>query len=90
MNSESSDNFLEQTTFVEKHLISIISQILDVPHLTWQEDTKIQDLGMNSIKFIKVILKIEDVFDFEFDDQDLYTNRFTTLKDMKYYILERI
>lgn len=80
----------ENTAQVDKQLQEIVGQVLNITNFGKDGNLKLQDAGLNSIKLIKIIIKIEEAFNFEFNDQDLYTNRFATFKDLKSYVLEQI
>lgn len=43
--------------------------------------TKFEWLNMDSIKFITLIVKSEELFNFEIDDENLIMNRYDTLGD---------
>jgi acyl carrier protein len=49
-------------------------------------DQKITEIGFNSIIFIKMVVFIEDAFQFEFDDEMLNYNRYETLQNISDYI----
>lgn len=48
------------------------------------------DLNFNSIDFVKLIVKLEFVFDIEFDDEYLDFQKFNTYSWLYNYLLERI
>lgn len=50
----------------------------------------IEDLGFNSINFIKIVILIEIEFDFEFDDDYLTFDKVSTFSDLLNYILFKI
>lgn len=49
-------------------------------------DSNLNDIGITSIKFIKVVVEIEEKFGFEFDDNMLLATNFNTVKSMMDYI----
>lgn len=53
-------------------------------------EKKLSELAINSVVFIKIIVELEDCFDFEFDDEDLDYNRFIYLNDICEYIGEKL
>ncbi|MBU5265935.1 acyl carrier protein [Virgibacillus proomii] len=53
-------------------------------------EDEINSLGINSVSFIKVLVAIESAFDFEFNDEDLISERFVTINDLVQYIEENI
>ena len=49
----------------------------------------LNDIGINSIDFIKIIVALETEFDFEFDDDDLQPEKYVIVKDIVDYIIEK-
>lgn len=50
------------------------------------ENTKLEELSISSVDYIKIIIDIENEFDFEFDDEDLAPGKFITIGQMVDYI----
>lgn len=50
----------------------------------------LQELGVNSIEFIKIVVDIESTFGFEFADDDLDANKFPTIQSLICYVEKRI
>ena len=69
-------------------LINIVSEVLDEPISITDLSYKLAELGINSMQFIKIVVKIESAFDFEFDTSDLIVGKFATLRNMVAYIQE--
>jgi len=44
--------------------------------------SKLLDIGLNSIDFIKILVFVEDEFGFEFDDDDLLMEKYQVVEDM--------
>ena len=42
----------------------------------------IQEIGLNSIDFIKLLIFIEDKFEFEFNDDELELENYVTIEDV--------
>lgn len=53
-------------------------------------DENLQDLGVNSSSYIRIVTDIEKEFDIEFDDENLDYKRFATLKDIINFVEENI
>lgn len=51
-------------------------------------DVDFQELGINSIAFVRLIVALENEFDVEFDDGSLDVNSFTTLRQLLKYAEE--
>ncbi|UED72193.1 phosphopantetheine-binding protein [Brevibacillus sp. DP1.3A] len=47
-------------------------------------------IGLSSLSFIKLIVAIENQFNFEFEDEDLNYKVFQTLQDVVNYVEKRI
>lgn len=48
------------------------------------------DLGINSITFVKILIAIENEYDFEFDDDDLNFENFKTVSTLAKYVEDRL
>jgi acyl carrier protein len=73
----------------EEKLIGLIrAQMEDAGEIDLQDH--IVDIGYDSLKFIELVIKIEMEFGFEFSDDDLNYQRFTTVRDISDYINEKM
>ncbi len=72
-------------------LIDIYKQYIEEEQdkIVLNKETKLQDMPINSVSYIKVIIDIENEFDFEFDDDALLPDHFVTIDDMVNYIMEQ-
>jgi acyl carrier protein len=75
-------------------ILGNLQQILkDYANLEVQEfirETTFIDLGINSVDFIKFIVGIETIYDFEFDDEDIQAGRFETMGELADFINSKI
>jgi len=55
---------------------------IDLNEFELSLDTNLQNIGMNSITFIKIIVEIEGEFDIEYPDDKLLITESGTLKQM--------
>jgi len=53
-------------------------------------EATLQEIGVNSISFIKIVVAIEAEFKFEFDDENLDFNKFPTLNSIVSYTERKI
>lgn len=53
-------------------------------------ETTFIDLGINSVDFIKFIVGIETIYDFEFDDEDIQAGRFENMGELADFINNKI
>lgn len=53
-------------------------------------ESKLSELGINSIDYIKIVVAIEIEFGFEFDDNKLTAENFVSVKDLCAYIKDMI
>lgn len=67
---------------VFNELAGKIAEILDDKDLTLHDDTLLENVGMNSISFIKLLVFIEDTYDIEFDDEDLIIQKYVVYADI--------
>lgn len=68
---------------VKRHLYEI------APEMEVTLESRLIDLGINSIGFIKIIVEVENEYDFEFNDLDLDFKKYVTIKDFCDYILKK-
>jgi len=47
-------------------------------------------LNVDSITFIKIIVALEEAFDFEFDDEMLLITKFPTVESMMLYVKTKV
>lgn len=59
-----------------------IKEQLDDHEMEILLSSKIHDIGLNSIDFIKLLVFVEDEFEFEFDDNDLLMEKYQVVEDM--------
>lgn len=50
---------------------------------------ELRDNGIDSVKVIKLIIQIEETFDFEFDDEDLIIDNFRSLNTLVDFLLKK-
>lgn len=65
-------------------LIDIINRNVEIQSCT--PESKMEELGFSSYKFIKFVVEVEDAFDIEFDDDFLDFEKFIFVKDLITYI----
>lgn len=74
---------------VKEKLINIIKETISLEgeNLVIDENTNLtNDLNFSSLDFIKLVVKIENEFDIEFDDDFLDFNRFNVFGELVIYI----
>jgi acyl carrier protein len=75
----------------ENQLLGILSKYIDlkVPADELTTASKLENIGVDSISFMKVVVAIEQTFDFEFRDEDLIIDNFECIGNVIHYIDER-
>lgn len=71
----------------KRRIIEILGNILDLSQETLEnmpKDINLTDLGLESIKFIQLIVAIEEEFDVEISDDDLILDNFQSLEKLYY------
>ncbi len=70
-----------------KRLSSIILQTLeDSLKYPLEMSTRLQDIGIDSLNFLRLVVSVEEAFEIEFDDDNLDLSRFVTVWDLMIYI----
>lgn len=68
-------------------IVKLIVQELKVDHERVQETSTFQELGADSLDMVQIIMKLEETFGIEINDQD--AEKMTTLRDVVDYVQER-
>lgn len=72
----------------EKLIRLIAEQMTEVK--TIESVSKLKDIGYDSLKFIALVVKIEAVFEIEFEDEYLNHHEFDTIDDLLTYLESRM
>mgnify|MGYP001401524314 CR=1 FL=1 len=75
---------------IDSRLLQIISENSGQETQEIDMGTKIDDIGLSSISFIKMIVDIEEEFNIEFDDESLEFSKFDIIQDFIDYIKEML
>ncbi|WP_223068388.1 phosphopantetheine-binding protein [Paenibacillus caui] len=83
---------MTKTIVIADQLKEILKRELELGEQTdqLQLEDSLTSIGLSSVSFIKLIVAIENQFDFEFEDEDLNYNVFQTLQDVVNYVEKRI
>ncbi|MDM5436484.1 phosphopantetheine-binding protein [Bacillus hominis] len=73
---------------VKEILCSCIPKHIPKEQLTIESE--LQNLGITSLRYVKIITEIEEAFDFEFNDEDLVLGKFKTINSLILYIEEKV
>ena len=68
-------------------IVKLIVQELKVDHERVNETVTFAELGADSLDMVQIIMKLEETFGIEINDQD--AERMTTLRDVVDYVQER-
>ena len=77
------NNVNETLLILAKELIENVTEPITM-------DENLKNIGFNSLIFVKLVVSIEDTFQFTFDDEMFDYNRYKTLRDISDYIQARI
>ncbi|MCP1185192.1 acyl carrier protein [Paenibacillus sp. 1781tsa1] len=72
-------------SMIEAKIIQIIHNILGY-HLDIPLDERLENLGFNSIKYISLIVSLEEEFEIIFRDEDLLYECFATVEQIEWRI----
>ena len=72
-------------SMIEGKIIQIIHNILGY-HLDIPLDERLENLGFNSIKYISLIVSLEEEFEIIFRDEDLLYECFATVEKIEWRI----
>jgi len=77
---------------IKDKLIQIIENCSDMPDVGsyLQDYDDLIKLNMSSVQFIKMVIKIEEEFGFEFDDEKLIPSKFDSFNALITYVIESL
>jgi acyl carrier protein len=77
---------------IELRVVNIIKKNFDQPELLNEINLNdsLDSYGFNSIKFIKIVVDLENEFAIEFDDEELNMDTFSTLNDVVQRITQKV
>ncbi len=75
------------TEVYSEKIIEIIKKTVDF-ECNIGKDVKLEDMGINSLLFIRVVVALEEMFDIEFDGESLNYENFKTVDDVANYIAQ--
>ena len=81
----------EKISVIEERLKAIIYEVLEEKSLMDKFDAEAPfiDLGINSVKFVKIIVALETEFDIEFNGPELNYRNYKTWNNLIQSILEK-
>lgn len=68
-------------------ILTIISEYADVPKESYNEDTNIFDLGVDSLRMLKIIMAVEEFYNVRFEDKEIVDIKCAS--DIEKIILEK-
>lgn len=97
LNNLNADNIKQDytnlsTTNIEMRIKKVILEIINVslPVDSLDINESLTNLGIDSIIFVTIAIKLETELEFEFGDEDLNVNKFSTLESLITYIERRL
>ncbi len=66
-----------------------ITEVLEVKN-DFNGDTRLEEFGVSSIEFIKLIVVLEDEFSIEFEDEALDMSKFQKVSDIYDYVSNKV
>lgn len=78
------------TNNIDEVVLALVKELMEDDRKSITMDDNLNDVGLNSLMFIKMVVTIEDTFDFIFDDEMLDYHRYQTLQDISDYIQSKV
>ena len=76
---------------METKILDVINKVLDEKDIHFiLHEMNAEFLNIDSITFIKIIVALEEAFDFEFDDEMLLISKFPTIESMIEYVKTKV
>lgn len=77
-------------TEIKKNIIHIFSEILEIPADTISAEQTFDELGIDSILFIRLVVMCETQLNMQFEDEMLLVSKFPDVKTFVNYICQRL
>lgn len=90
INYDAEKSKVELSELQKKIFYTIMTNIDEAVFPDITIDTDLTGIGLDSITFIKIVVSLEEVFDFEFDDEMLLFTVFPTFRSMIKYVESKI
>ncbi len=71
-----------------KRILEIISVYVDMPSSSYDENTSLLDLGIDSLRMIKIIIDVEQAFGIRFEDSEIVDIK--TALDIENFISQKL
>ncbi len=65
-----------------ERIIGVVKGVIGESNKELTGDTKIENMGVSSIDYVKILIMLETEFDIEFDDDDLVLDESTCIFDL--------
>ena len=71
-----------------ERILNIVAGYVNMPRESFDESTNLFDLGIDSLRMIKLIMDLEDIYSVKFDDKEIVDIR--SACDIEKIIFEKI
>lgn len=75
---------------IEKLLINLIKKEFNLDGNEIQSNNNFTNLGIDSLKMIKLVILIENEFNLEIDDEEVIPENFDSIKSISKLILDKL
>ncbi|AHD05625.1 acyl carrier protein [Paenibacillus larvae] len=77
---------------VKERIAHVIASNLDNPDVTINDDTRLEDLGIQSVKFIKIMVEIEAEFGIDIGYEELFieNENFSNLASITLFVQKKM
>lgn len=86
------DNTINNFKEFDLNIISLIEEKCEIDNLKQylEENDDLSSFGINSVKFIMLVLELENYFDIEFEDEDLSYKNFNSYNELRNYVSNKV
>lgn len=71
----------------DKDVLQVLKECFSFTEQEIERDTVLKDLGVDSIKYVQVLVSLEEIFNVEFEDEMLSGDYFDTVNDLIEFVL---
>ena len=75
---------------IKKDLKNIIGEVLETDEVNYNNETRLEDIGIDSIGLMSMFVYIEELYQFDIEEEVIFGGQFEKVIDIEKYIIEKI
>lgn len=72
------------------NVLKVLKSVLNNKEIVIDSESSMYEIGMGSLNFMNMVVKLEDLYDIEFEDEYLIETSFSKVDDIVTYLIKMI